>query len=514
MRMINKILNIFGSNNTYSQNNISEQYNYYSSEIETLLKSIDGYFSKGDITEAFNLLNSAIAESKHKQSKYPLFLKKIEYLLETRNVDEAKKVIGLLSKDYYEHIDTKYKEHLLFIYSLEKKEKDFFEMVEEIKSEKEDIKPDDYFKIVYSLNSGNLSDAKNLFEAYSDTKQKDNYLIGGHIFANLYTQTQDKIYLEKATEFYQIVLDNEPSFLLKMHVDGFFVQHIINEAYQTRNDFDKKKVLQFKTTLNKAFEAKKYFNKTYINQEINFYAFILFVLKFKDEYIQFYDNHTSVLFNEHCLQYYHIRNIDIEHSTVQKNIVKSDRLLINYASLMIDKAEQNIVLDFFEKNYSLLFKFDLLIYFYLQSIFSLEHKIIEEIESYINDEKLKSYELYQSYLLLKHYNTQAISNDEVQMLLSFVDDEQVIYAKVVETINFLEKIKMSKYYVLLATSKIHQFEELIGYTLTKCWHDKELKLEDFELFINCVDDIKYFCQVQTKSAPICSAKVHHFVTPI
>jgi hypothetical protein len=490
--MINKILNIFGSNNTYSQNNISEQYNYYSSEIETLLKSIDGYFSKGDITEAFNLLNSAIAESKHKQSRYPLFLKKIEYLLETRNIDEAKKVIGLLSKDYNAHIDTKYKEHLLFIYSLEKKEKDFFEMVEEIKSEKEDIKPDDYFKILYSLNSGNLSDAKNLFEAYSDTQQKDNYLIGGHIFANLYTQTQDKTYLEKATEFYQIVLDNEPSFLLKMHVDGFFVQNIINEAYQTRNDFDKKKVMQFKATLNKAFEAKKYFNKTYINQEINFYAFILLILEFTDEYLQFYDNHASILFNEHCLQYYHMKNIDIEHSAVQKNIAKSDRLLINYASLMIDKTEQKVVLDFFEKNYSLLFKFDLLIYFYIQSILSLEHKLIDEIKSYINDKKLQSYELYQSYLLLKHYNTKAISNEEIQILLEFLDNEQVLYAKIIETINFLEKIKMSKHYVQLATSKIHQFEELIGYTLTKCWHDKELKLEDFELFLNCVNDIKYF----------------------
>lgn len=116
----------FINKGSISQTNIETQNIYYTVEVETLLKSIDGYFNDGNISEAFELLDLAISNSKNKEYKYPLLLKKVEYLLEVRNIDDANKVLNLLSKDYAQFIDVKYKEQLLFIYSLEKKEKEFF----------------------------------------------------------------------------------------------------------------------------------------------------------------------------------------------------------------------------------------------------------------------------------------------------------------------------------------------------------------------------------------------------
>lgn len=475
-----------------SQKNIETQNNYYSAEVDTLLKSIDGYYNDGDISGAFDLISSAISKSNNKGYKYPLLVKKIGYLLETRNIDNAKSILTLLSKDYNNFINIKYKEHLLLIYSLEKKEEDFFKLVEEIKAEKDDVQSDEYFQILYYSNSGNLEDAERLFNKYNSDKQDKNYVVGGHVFSNLYNITKDKKHLEKAIKFYQMILDNKPHFLLKVHVCGFFVENIITKVLQTSNkNFDKKQLVEHKVLLNKLFESKKHFNKQYINQLVNFYAYILLILDFKDEYTQFYDNHNRVLFNEHCLQYWHFKNENIAHKLIHDNIEKNERLLINYASLMTDKDEQEIVLSYFEKNNELLFKYDLLIYFYTKGIIKFEREIMPEIKTYINDNKTTSYELYTSYLLLKHNNSEQINEDESKTLLSYVEDDTASYSKVTETINLLEKIKKTESYIQLAINKIEQFDELTNFVLIKCWHDKELKLEDFELFIDSIDKLTY-----------------------
>jgi len=126
MKMTNLISSWFSSNNNYNQTNIETQ-NNYSSEIKTLLESIDGYFDDGKIIDAFNLLNSAIEEHKHKESKYALIIKKVEYFLELRNIEEAIKYLKLLEKKYNEYINTlakiKYKNEITDIILRSKKNK-------------------------------------------------------------------------------------------------------------------------------------------------------------------------------------------------------------------------------------------------------------------------------------------------------------------------------------------------------------------------------------------------------
>lgn len=494
MRMINTIRNWFGSNNTYNQTNIENQ-NNYSSKIKTLLKSLDGYFNNGDIVKAFELLNSAIGEYQHKESKYHLFLKKVEYLLEVRNIDEAKKTLDLLKKDYNNYINTKYKELLLSIHSIEQREKEFFLLLEEIKLEKGDVKSDKYFNIFYNLNSANLDKAKKEFEEYTFDEKEKNYILGGHLYANLYRETHSEESLELATKYYKTTLDNNPDFLLKLQVEGFFITNIINEVFQTQKEFDKKKLIEYKKSLKKLFQERKFFNKYYINSQKVFYASMLILLDFQDEFIQFYEDNETVLFDEYYLQYCSEKEIKIDHLKIQSKFDKNDSLLVSYGSLMTNKDEQTIILEFFEKKLDLLFKNDLILLFYIKGITTLKKYIPKDVKDYIISNKSNSHEIYMAYLLLKNYLGKEIKDNEIELLLNFTEKENTVYAKILETIDLLKKIRKQPFYIKLAISKIKQFKELTPYILNKCWHDQELMINDFELLIENIDKLAFSSKI-------------------
>ncbi|OHD96721.1 MAG: hypothetical protein A3E21_09425 [Sulfurimonas sp. RIFCSPHIGHO2_12_FULL_36_9] len=487
--MTNLISSWFSSHNSYKQTNIETQ-NNYSSEVKTLLESVDGYFYDGNIREAFEFLDKAIERQTHKESKYFLLLKKIEYFLECRNIKEAKKYLDLIKKNYADYIGVKYKEHLLFIYSLEHNKNEYLTLVGEIKLEKSDIKSDEYFNLIYALNSGDSDEAKKIFNSLVEDERNKNNLIAGHVFANSYRITNDLDDLKKATEYYQLLLNDNPKFLIKLHILGFFVSNIINNYFQTKNEFDKKQVIEYKQLLKTIFEVQKYFNNNYINDLKKFHAFILLILNFKDEYIKFYEEHQTVLFDEHYLQYAAFKQANLEHKKIQKRVFQSDRVLFNYASLMLETVEQQEVIKFFVKNIELLLKSDLIVYFYIQSSISLKYSVEDKVVQKINLNKQNSYELYLSHLWLKHHNQDEIQENEIKTLLAFVEDKSNTYAKVLEVIDLLEKIKKPELYIKFAISKISLFENLTYYILRKCWFDRELKLDDFEIFVRYIDDIK------------------------
>lgn len=487
--MINKIRSFFSNYNTYNQTNIGVQ-NNYSSEIKTSLESFDGYFYEGKIVKAFELLESAIKEHKHKESKYYLLLKKAEYFLELRNVEKTKDILELLEKDYSDYNDTKYKELLLSIYSAEKKEKEFFEVVKYLKAEKEDIKSDDYFRIIFYLNSGNIVEAKKIFNSLSEEEREKNNLIGGHIFSNSYNYlNKDEEDLEKANTYYKLVLEENPNFFIKLHIQGFYTQIIVNDYFRTEKDFDNEKVILYKELLETLFEAEVFLNKYYTNELKVFKAYILLILNLKDEYIGFYENNSEILFDEHYMQYCTYKNININHSLIQKRLDKNDKLLLIYSNLLKDKNERIIILEYFEKNSDVILKSDIIIYFYIRASIDNNRKILKKVKDYIDSNFEINFNLYFSYLLLKdHYNKQ-IEEKEIETLFNFIDKKIVWNDEIFDVINFFKKIKKPELYIKLAISKQNEFNNLIEYILRICYQDKEIRIDHFEYFIENIGDI-------------------------
>lgn len=490
--MINRILNFFGNNNTYNQSSIDVQ-NNYSSEIKTLLESFDGYFYEGKIVKALELLESAINEHKHKESKYYLLLKKAEYFLELGNIEKTKNLLELLEKDYSDYNDIKYKELLLSIYSAEKKEQEFFEVVKYLKAEKEDIKSDDYFRIIFYLNSGNINESKKLFNSLSKEEREKNNLIGGHIFSNSYNYlNKNEEDLEKANKYYKLALEENPNFFIKLHINGFFVQIIVNNYFRTEKDFNSEKVIQYKESLETLFEAEVFLNKYYIDELKVFKAYILLILNLKDEYIKFYENNSEILFDEHYMQYCTYKNININHSLIQKRLDRNDKLLLIYSNLLKDKNERIIILEYFEKNKDFVLKSDIIVYFYIKASIDSNRKILKKAKDYIDSNFETNFNLYFSHLLLKDYNNNLIIEQEIETLFNFIDKKIAWNDEIFDVINFFKKIKKPELYIKLAISKQNEFNNLIEYIFKICYQDKEVRIDQFEYFIQNIGDIVNF----------------------
>lgn len=468
--------------------------NNYSSEVNTLLESLDEHFYDGKITKAFELLNTALEKHQHKESKYYVLLKKAEYFLELRNLEKTKDILNLLKKDYSDYNIIKHKEILLSIYSAEKNEKGFFELVKDLKVEKEDIKSDDYFKIIFYLNSGNIEESKRIFNSLAKEEQEKICLIGGHIFSNSYAYlNKEQDDLEKANLYYKLVLEKNPNFFVKLHINGFFTQIIIREYFRTKKDFDNEKVILYKELLETLFEAENYFNQSYINELKNFNAFILLILNLENDYINFYEKNSDILFDEHYLQYCHYKNINIDHDLIQKKVVQNNKALLGYSNLLLVKNDDiKIILTFFNNNTELLLKSDLIIYLYTQASIASNRKVSKEVIKHIDLHSKKSLELYFSYLLLKKYENKEIKDIEIHVLFDFLEKASVLNDIVFEVIDFLEKIKKPELYIKLAILKQNEFKNLIGYILKKCYDDREVKISDFEDFIKSIKDVSNY----------------------
>lgn len=482
--MINKILSIFSNGNTYNLTNIKEQ-NNYSSEVKTLLESLDEHFYDGKITKAFELLNTALEKHQHKESKYYILLKKAEYFLELRNLEKTKDILNLLKKDYSNYNVLRHKEILLSIYSADKNEKEFFELVKDIKTEKEDIKSDDYFKIIFYLNSGNIKESKRIFNSLSKEEQEKNYLVAGHIFSNSYNYlNRNEEDLKKANLYYKLLLESNPNFLTKLHVKGFFIQIIINEYFRVKKEFNNEELIEYKELLDKLFEAENFSNQYYINELKNIKAYLILILDLKNDYINFYEKNLDILFDEHYLQYCYYKNMNINHSLIQKRITQNDKVLLIYSNLLLMKNEDTkIILSYFNKNTELLLKYDTIVYFYVFASINANTVISKNIINYINSNLEKNLELYFSYLLLKKHENKKVENIEITTLFNFLDKADISNNIIFEVVDFLMEVKKSELYIKLAILKQNEFKNLIGYILKKCYEDRELKISDFEDFI-------------------------------
>jgi hypothetical protein len=475
------------------QSNIGIQ-NNYSSEVNTLLESLDVHFYDGKITKAFELLNTALEKHQHKESKYYILLKKAEYFLELRNLEKTKDILNLLKKDYSNYYVLRHKEILLSIYSADKNEKEFFELVKDLKTEKEDIKSDDYFKIIFYLNSGNIEESKRIFNSLQKEEQEKNHLIAGHIFSNSYNYlNRNEEDLKKANLYYKLVLEKNPNFLTKLHVKGFFIQIIINEYFRVKKEFNNKDVIEYKELLDKLFEAEKFSNQYYINELKNIKAFLILILDLKNDYINFYEKNLEILFDEHYLQYCYYKNMNINHSLIQKKVVQNDKVLLIYSNLLLmENEDTKIILSYFNKNIELLLKSDTIVYLYVLASINTNTIISESIINYINSNLEKNLELYFSHLLLKRYENKKIENIEINALFNFLEKASVLNDIVFEVIDFLEKIKKPELYIKLAILKQNEFKNLIGYILKKCYDDREVKISDFEDFIKSIKDVSNY----------------------
>ncbi|WP_145951722.1 hypothetical protein [Francisella uliginis] len=485
-----KLSTIFGSNknNTF----IGKQDNNNSSEIETLLDSINDFFYSGNIIKAFEKLDKALKEHTHRKSKHGFLVKKIEFYLELSNIDKAKSLAETINENYSDYSSNKFNECMLVLLSIDNKYEEFNKLIKYLKDEEQVTKSDNYFELIFAVYSSNLEKVKGLFDQLP-TKEKEDIFLAANVFLSSYYKNNNLDDLQQAEKYFQLVLENSPKFLNKFHAQQFFVENIINNSLQSFNKFDKKSLTTFLDSLSNIFSAKEHFSEVVINHLINLNAFVLLLLEMKDEYIDFYEKNENVLFDRHYLQYSAIKDIPIDNQRIQTNLSNDNSnkaLLINYVSLLL-KPEYKNAKDFFENNIGLIIDIDYAIYCYVMSCVNLGSNINDDVLKKIKNDKNESFELFLSYLYIKNHNKDTITKDDVNVLNKFVKNEDIKYIKVVSAIELFEKLNMSTEYINVAISKIDKFDSMSYYVLEKCKNDKSLHINDFENLLEYIDQNQY-----------------------
>ncbi len=162
------------------------EFNIKLPRLKSSIEKLEKDFHKGEIKESIVYLHSLLDEyAEYSQIKYQLFVKKVSFLFAVREYKKAIQLLNNIEKNYQQFIDVSYEELKLIELSMDKKEKEFFELVDKIISESTKNLKRDKFELMFYLNIHDLSKTKEIFEKLdSQVQRAEEYsLIGGHLYS-------------------------------------------------------------------------------------------------------------------------------------------------------------------------------------------------------------------------------------------------------------------------------------------------------------------------------------------
>lgn len=475
-------------------------------KIDVTIKRIEKDFFNGNFKQSIEDLGSLIIDNSSeslKSVKYQLLILKASFLMQFRQINEFQELIELIEKDYKNFIEIKFKELKLTLMAFNKNQ-EFFEFSEKLRIETPNSKPQGHFDILFYLNSGDVSKAKELFEEEIKNTQyrKHLLLIGGHIYSNLYDYYgNDMKHFEQADLYYKESLETEESFLDKLHIKGFYATYLLNSNFQKQISkgnllFD---VQDYKKDLNVILENQNYFNDDYIKVVIENYIYTLIYLDLKDEYIEFYKKNENNLSIKHYIQYSDVVKIEYNHKKIQEYILNNQKLadVLIYSSLILGSSKKDIleIVNFLQLNQSLLSEHNLLKYIFIKGQIFLENEIEDELIKYLDYNKYNDLDILLAFIEKSHYLGTKISDDDINKLVEFSLNDNTLQDRILDVIYLLQKLEKRKEYLNLAISKQHIFSSIIFETLKMCDKDENLYFDDFEDFINRIANQNYYCAI-------------------
>lgn len=499
--MHNIIKNILQIGNNTQTNNIS-----INPKIDVSIRRIEKDFFDGNFKQAIDDLNSLITDNSDeslKSVKYQLLLLKANFLMQFRQMNEFQELIEFIEKEYKNFIEIKFKEFKLTLMAFNKNQ-EFFEFSKQLRIETPNSKPQGHFDIVFYLNSGDVSKAKELFEEEIKNTQyrKHLLLIGGHIYSNLYDYYGNDItHFEQADLYYKESLETEVSFLDKLHIKGFYAIYLLNKHLQ--NKILREDLLfsidNYKNSLDIILKNEEYFNAEYIKTVIENYIHIIPYSGSKDEYRTFYKEYDKYLSIKHYMQYCDIDGTDYDHNKIQKYILNNYQVndLLVYASLIFNGSNKTIeeIVKFLQSNIKFLYKHDFIIYSYVKGQILLSNKMDAEIIKYLDNNKYNSLDILLAFIESKNYINIKIQDEDIDKLIELSLDENNIQARILDVIKLLRILDKRREYLDLALSKQNTFNSINFETLKICEKDENLHFKDFEYFINNISNQDYYSAI-------------------
>ncbi|ECR3230809.1 hypothetical protein F1P34_07950, partial [Campylobacter coli] len=133
------------------------------------------------------------------------------------NYDETKKILDYVGKEYENFTDNSFKEIQLSLCMFEKDLHKFNDIKQYFLIDKQTNQSNEYFDFMYALNTGDIKQAKELFDSLKENEKSD------YLKANLYAQSFFKTQDEEDGLLYvrlceMLLKENKLNFLQKKNI--------------------------------------------------------------------------------------------------------------------------------------------------------------------------------------------------------------------------------------------------------------------------------------------------------
>lgn len=473
-------------------------YNIFYTENKSQIEQIRKEFFNGQIKKAHEYLQSAREEhNSNKKDRYDFLLLETEFLFQLHNYKEVKSNLKYIEENLVQFLNQDFYQLQISLYALDGDRKRFNKIAEKLKKEFASNKPNEYFEIIFALNSGKIEEAKNIYINYIKHNENKLLYIGGLIYANLHMETQLDDDYEKADLYYKKYLEGkQPNFFERLEIDKFYSRTAFNKLLLNHSNVEyKERVENTRELLSSIQDSFNYFNITHKRFLKNHYLHCLYILE-KQEFSNYYKNMNEdeidvINFGfQHLDIDEHLNNQIIENRILSKNEVD---LLIHYLSRLV-LIEPQKVIDFLNKNIKFLAN-EIVSNIYLDANIRTDKIITDEAYSDLENKKDNSIVSYISYLEAKKIKSLEISNDELETLLDYFTDTNPQEILIVKTIRILSQNLKQKKYLDLALQYKNYFQNIISETLKICEVDRNLLITDFDYFVEAVNNPKYSIQI-------------------
>lgn len=472
--------------------------NIYSANILSFIKQNEEYFYNGEFKKSFEILKEYKQDnSSDKKNNYLILINETKYYFDLCNYEKTKENLDYLEKEYKEFIDNSFKEIQLLLCMFKKDLHKFNNIKQYFLIEKQTNQSNEYFDFMYALNTGDIEQAKELFDSLKENEKSD------YLKANLYAQSFFKTRDEEDGLLYvrlckMLLKENKLNFLQKKNIlemlyeiEKFFTAKynrsiLENENYIKDYQVILENILQNDNIQYFGFDYQKYIKYNYCE--------ILLSFKENDKFIEFYINNEDELFNYFYFSYIDIKKNNIDYNVIQNKILetKNFKLLYDYI-VYFDIYKDKEVYSFLSSNYKLLDDHNLIFYF-IKICFNSKFEITQEIKHFIANKSESNIVYYFLNLKLKN----SVSRNELENLYSKLDitlncefikdiilffQEQNFNAWKDIILNFKDKynglVELGLFY-FYNNSNINQFENFIK-NIDQTLYQKEIS----SIYLNC-----------------------------
>ncbi|EAK1250101.1 hypothetical protein A9406_06235, partial [Campylobacter lari] len=461
-----------------------KNHNHFNSNIISFVKQNENNFCNGKFKESFKTLEKYRQDnSSDKKNNYLMSINEAKYYFDLYNYDETKKILDYIEKEYENFTDNSFKEIQLSLCMFEKDLHKFNDIKQYFLIGKQTNQSNEYFDFMYALNTGDIEQAKELFDSLKENEKSD------YLKANLYAQSFFKTQDEEDGLLYvrlckTLIKDNKLNFLQKKNIlemlyviEKSFTRKysrsiLENENYIKDYQVILENILQNDNLQYFGFDYQKYIKYNYCE--------ILLLFEENDKFIEFYINNEDELFNYFYFSYIDIAKNDIDHNMIQDKILetKDFKLMYGYITYCKDKKAHS----FLSSNYKLLDEHNL-IFCFVKICLDKKFEVTQEIKHFIANKSESNIVYYFLNLKLK----KIASSDELEKLYSKLDTT-LSCEFIKDIILFFQEQNFNPWEDIILKFK-DKYNELVELGLS-CFYNN-ININQFENFIKNIDQTLY-----------------------